>query len=522
MRMTRTLAGVLLCFLVFAGFTRSEAGNTALKAASERTDSRSGGFDQAQAEIRRAEYNVSEVGSGTLTTPNRANGLQTFFSADGVRVVPRTEADGSWELRLRLLQIGRGANAEGVQAAAPEPDDNRVEFRHGTLVEWYVNAERGLEQGFTLSAPPPGGRQHPVVVEMQLGGNLLAFPSSDGQTVTFRTPSGANALHYRKLVVRDAAGNELPARMEVAVRRLSLVVEDAGAAYPIEIDPLLSQAAWTFDFGGIPRTAGDVNGDGYSDLILLQSGVHVFYGSPSGPSTTPSWTVDEEQAGSAFGDSFGALGTAGDVNGDGYSDVIVGASDGGTDGVPHLTRSGSDESTVPPGFRDRGLRPQRPGAMTSGHRPDRPGSGPLVGVGGGRRQRRRLLRCHRRHAMAWRRRRRCTDEVGSVRLFQRDSADWACDPPQPGAMRAQNVRPGWVYRCRRRVTSTVTATPTCIIGAVHSGTAASPLNKDGAAFDLFHGNRRLDLRADSPRGAYESERADRRLARRVPRCAHGG
>jgi FG-GAP repeat/FG-GAP-like repeat len=72
-------------------------------------------------------------------------------------------------------------------------------------------------------------------------------------------------------------------------------------------------------------TAGDVNGDGYSDVIVGSSGTNsafVFHGSATGVSTVAAWTGQIGQAGAAFGSS---VGTAGDVNGDGYSDVIVGA-----------------------------------------------------------------------------------------------------------------------------------------------------------------------------------------------------
>ncbi|MBK6877606.1 MAG: FG-GAP repeat protein [Ignavibacteria bacterium] len=75
-------------------------------------------------------------------------------------------------------------------------------------------------------------------------------------------------------------------------------------------------------------TAGDVNGDGYSDIIAgapsyLGSGrVYGFHGSSVGFSSTPDWIVDSDQTASEFGE---AVSTAGDVNGDGYSDVIVGA-----------------------------------------------------------------------------------------------------------------------------------------------------------------------------------------------------
>jgi hypothetical protein len=79
-------------------------------------------------------------------------------------------------------------------------------------------------------------------------------------------------------------------------------------------------------------SAGDVNGDGYSDVIVgayqFDNGetdegrAFVYHGSASGLSTTPNWTAESNQAGAFFGAS---VASAGDVNGDGFSDVIVGA-----------------------------------------------------------------------------------------------------------------------------------------------------------------------------------------------------
>jgi len=80
-------------------------------------------------------------------------------------------------------------------------------------------------------------------------------------------------------------------------------------------------------------TAGDVNGDGYSDIIVgsqydevgeAQEGkVWLYYGTASGPSVGAGWRMEGDQQFANFGNSLGA---AGDVNGDGYDDVIVGAS----------------------------------------------------------------------------------------------------------------------------------------------------------------------------------------------------
>jgi FG-GAP repeat len=80
-------------------------------------------------------------------------------------------------------------------------------------------------------------------------------------------------------------------------------------------------------------TAGDVNGDGYDDVIVgapfyengqnEEGAAAVYHGSAAGLSLVPNWGDESDQAAAHFGDS---VGTAGDVNGDGYDDVIVGAS----------------------------------------------------------------------------------------------------------------------------------------------------------------------------------------------------
>jgi hypothetical protein len=85
-------------------------------------------------------------------------------------------------------------------------------------------------------------------------------------------------------------------------------------------------------FGGPVSTAGDINGDGYDDVMISmvnydntqtdEGAVFVWYGSETGPATNYDWMARGNVLYAHFGTG---LGPAGDVNGDDYDDIIVGA-----------------------------------------------------------------------------------------------------------------------------------------------------------------------------------------------------
>jgi len=334
----------------------------------------SGWLRQVQNNLAAREYEVTwqaapavEGADAAWHAPNRAHDFRTYFTPEGIRVLPRTEDEPSWRWGLALAGYGRAGSSPPLPRADLSPSGNRIDYRRGTLQEWYENGPRGLKQGFVLPAPPeemagwrdagplPPGTAGPgrgrgveprdlVHVDLALWGDLSPVVAADGQAIDFITPGGARAIRYAELRVTDARGALLPAWMEGFAgervpRGIRLVVDVREAIYPVTIDPLATSPAWTAEsdqasasFGLSVGTAGDVNGDGYADVIVGAHGfdngetsegrAFVYHGSALGLSLTSNWTAEGDQAGAFFGSS---VGTAGDVNGDGYADVIVGA-----------------------------------------------------------------------------------------------------------------------------------------------------------------------------------------------------
>ena len=109
----------------------------------------------------------------------------------------------------------------------------------------------------------------------------------------------------------------------------------------------------TGQFGFSVASAGDFNGDGYADIIVGARGAvasgkaFIYYGGPS-LDATPDFTLIGETTASWFGNS---VAPAGDVNGDGFDDVIVGAPMYGTSvsqvGRAYVFFGGSSPDAVP-------------------------------------------------------------------------------------------------------------------------------------------------------------------------------
>lgn len=262
--------------------------------------------------------------------------LHVSWRAGTVSVEPRRGS--GWRLSQRLVGVGRESAVlqppVPVQEALVQGD--WLSWRRGPVTERYLADHRGVEQVFELHERPPG--EGPLVLAIETDG-LTPCLEPDRSAVSFRDAFGQVLLRESKLHVFDAAGREVAASFDARGSHVLLRIDDAGHDYPLVVDPLLATPSWEYSpvqaaasFGASVASAGDVDGDGHDDLIVgaphhdgAQANVgsaFLFSGSSTGLSASPTWQVDGTQPGARFGFE---VASAGDVNGDGYDDVLVSA-----------------------------------------------------------------------------------------------------------------------------------------------------------------------------------------------------
>jgi hypothetical protein len=183
-----------------------------------------------------ASYRVESSARG-LHAINPAQRTDATFTPSGV-----TLRAGRERLTIRFSAYGRGEALQPALGVAPVAEANRTEYRRGALTEWYSNGPFGLEQGFTLAARPDGPAAAPLRLVLSVSGMTAAAASNSGP-VAFSGRDGRPLLRCAELSAADALGRPLPARIELRGHRLTLVVDDTEARYPVTVDPTYSQIA---------------------------------------------------------------------------------------------------------------------------------------------------------------------------------------------------------------------------------------------------------------------------------------
>lgn len=301
--------------------------------------------------IRESEYEIRyDPGRQAWAGPNRSNNLKSIYTPQVFTLLPRNDSSDTWKLALSTT----GLFAGNKNVSRPEKNStailekNKLQFRHeGNFITEFINSPEGIRQNFIITAQPDGHTDR-LAVKLQANKGWHVNKVHDREIHFAKaTASGLEKkITYNSLKAWDAANRELEASFSVNGQTISINVNAAGAVYPLTIDPLstgtLGTADWAVNnsaqlnayFGYSVSGAGDVNGDGYGDVIigayLFDDGANtdegrafVYHGSATGLSTTPNSIPDDaNQAGALFGRS---VANVGDINGDGYGDVIIGA-----------------------------------------------------------------------------------------------------------------------------------------------------------------------------------------------------
>ena len=258
-----------------------------------------------------------------------------YFAISGPALSP------VWDTRIELVGIRRECYPLlPWQPLEPCNTGDELLWKGLGLDIQYEHSAAGMRQNFILKERPMGSGDLQVV--LHTAGDLAA-KQHGALGALFVDAFNQPRFHYEDLRVWDACGEILQAKMVVdgdGQGTILLVVDDRDATYPITVDPVAGSATTVLSgafgslFGWSVRSAGDLNGDGYSDVVvgapeftqgqLREGGAFVYYGGPTGIGTIPNVTLQSNQDSANFGYS---VGHAGDLNGDGYSDLAVGAKD---------------------------------------------------------------------------------------------------------------------------------------------------------------------------------------------------
>jgi hypothetical protein len=317
--------------------------------------------------------------SGTTAEPNAL--LTLYSDRDGSRGSTTVGVGGAWSIDITLsanthaitatltdaagnVSDASGALAVVVDTTPPTPTPSLLTPFQGQntganrkpTFRWTAS-EAGCT--YELQADDSSSFTIPLGLSASTGADVTSYTPAVDMTVSLFQPFGTR--YYIRVRAIDTAGNPgaswSPTRyanvgrydndfngdgysdVVVGAPYHDTILTDEGAAYVYYggssmntgIDVTLTGAAASDYFGFCVACAGDVNGDGYADIIVgapnndtgfaNAGAAYIFYGGSAMNSA-----ADVIITGAAANDMLGySVAPAGDVNGDGYADVIVGA-----------------------------------------------------------------------------------------------------------------------------------------------------------------------------------------------------
>lgn len=295
--------------------------------------------------IAAREYHITRDQAGNrLQSPNRKHNLRAFYQPGKLTIQNRVGSSGQ---HFSLILKNEGIRADGQlidhpnPSAEPEMLENRLLIRHSKFVEEFINNEEGVRQNFVINHALAGASE----LQVNLTAEGMHIQNGAENELQFFSENDKKhpRLIYRDLKCWDAYNRPLTAHMTGKRQQIMITVDVRNASYPVTIDPIIvngnpgnadtmlesDQAGALLGFS--VASAGDVNADGYSDVLAGaphydngeedEGAAFLYYSSANGLNPAPS-VFESNQPHAEMGYSVSG---AGDINGDGYSDIALAA-----------------------------------------------------------------------------------------------------------------------------------------------------------------------------------------------------
>ncbi len=104
---------------------------------------------------------------------NVANGYQTKFTQQGLSITPSESQNADWSWGLSLESITVDNKKLVLSNSTLQVDGNQLEYQSGNITEWYINNQKGLEQGFTIHRASSNNSKL-TQINLNINGNTLS------------------------------------------------------------------------------------------------------------------------------------------------------------------------------------------------------------------------------------------------------------------------------------------------------------------------------------------------------------
>ena len=251
----------------------------------------------------------TRIGEGFDSYLDDDGSLNIFYrNLDSMQIIHGVmDTNGSWVLSA----LTAGADIGPALSFAKDSSTGNIQYAYSTSSSTNLRVVRDL-------SGQENGRISPSIQTIASGSIADEYATQAFNTLDFDCDG------IEDLIVSKPDANSSVGAVEI--------FWGSTAGLSVVADFVLSGTAGGDRFGSSIANAGDVNGDGCEDLLVGATGVVDNWGYPTGKSyvyfggnhshASPDWVVEGENSGDKFG---GTVSTAGDVNNDGFDDVLVSA-----------------------------------------------------------------------------------------------------------------------------------------------------------------------------------------------------